>query len=146
MGDSTSINLRIDKSLKKQAEELFESFGLNMTSAINMFLKQAVREQSIPFKITSNDTYNFNVQNSLKVSESGNTAAYFSATDVKSSLTDIFKEAIAENIIAPPHLNADLMTDDVLHEKLATGIKEALEGRTVEADTFFSKFEKEHNL
>lgn len=142
MGDSTSINLRIDKSLKKQAEELFESFGLNMTSAINMFLKQAVREQSIPFKITSNDAYNFNVQNSLKVTESGSTAAYFSATDVKSSLTDIFKEAIAENIIAPPHLNADLMTAEKIHEEIQSGLNDIKDGKVYSAEDVFSDFLK----
>ena len=41
MGDTTSMNLRIDKELKKQAETLFAGLGLNMTTAINIFLKQA---------------------------------------------------------------------------------------------------------
>lgn len=51
MADSTSINLRLDKELKKEAEELFAQLGLNMSSAINMFLKQSVREQAIPFQV-----------------------------------------------------------------------------------------------
>lgn len=49
---STSlINVRLDASLKQEAEELFSTLGLNMTSAINMFLRQAVRDQAIPFRV-----------------------------------------------------------------------------------------------
>lgn len=49
---STSlINIRLDASLKQEAEELFSTLGLNMTSAINMFLRQAVRDQAIPFRV-----------------------------------------------------------------------------------------------
>ena len=51
MANTTSVNLRIDKELKKQAETLFSSLGMNMTTAINVFLKQAVRSQGIPFRI-----------------------------------------------------------------------------------------------
>ena len=57
MGDTTSMNLRIDKKLKKDAEALFETLGINMTTAINIFLKQSVRDQGIPFKITANKGY-----------------------------------------------------------------------------------------
>ena len=50
---STSlINIRLDASLKQEAEELFAALGLNMTSAIGMFLRQAVREQAIPFHVS----------------------------------------------------------------------------------------------
>ena len=46
-----STNIKMDKTLKQQAQELFESFGLTMSTAVNMFLRQAVREQAIPFRI-----------------------------------------------------------------------------------------------
>lgn len=48
---TTNIAMRIDEDLKAQAEELFADLGLNMTSAITVFVKQAVREQRIPFII-----------------------------------------------------------------------------------------------
>lgn len=57
MGDTTSMNLRIDKTLKKDAEALFETLGINMTTAINIFLKQSVREQGIPFRISASKAY-----------------------------------------------------------------------------------------
>lgn len=48
---AVSTNIKIDKALKKESQELFESFGLNLSTAVNMFLRQAVREQAIPFRI-----------------------------------------------------------------------------------------------
>ena len=46
-----STNIKIDPELKEQAQELFESFGLSLSAAVNVFLRQAVREQAIPFRI-----------------------------------------------------------------------------------------------
>ena len=48
---STNLNIRVDSNLKKEAENLFKKLGLNMSSAINVFLAQSVREQAIPFEI-----------------------------------------------------------------------------------------------
>ena len=48
---TTSITIRIDAELKKQAEELFQELGMNMTTAITIFTKAAVREQRIPFEL-----------------------------------------------------------------------------------------------
>lgn len=47
---TTTIN--IDDRLKKEAQELFKSMGLNLSSAINIFLNQAVKERAIPFTIS----------------------------------------------------------------------------------------------
>jgi len=47
------INVRIDDDLKNNAENLFDALGLNMSTAITMFIKQAVRQGSIPFEITT---------------------------------------------------------------------------------------------
>lgn len=46
-----STNIKIDPTLKQESQALFESFGLNLSTAVNMFLRQAVREQAIPFRI-----------------------------------------------------------------------------------------------
>ena len=47
---TTNINVRVDTELKQSAEELFDDLGLNMSSAINMFLKSAVNYGGIPFE------------------------------------------------------------------------------------------------
>lgn len=46
-----STNIKIDPELKKEAQELFNELGMNLTTAVNIFLAQAVREQAIPFKV-----------------------------------------------------------------------------------------------
>ena len=46
-----STNIKIDPILKEQAQDLFESLGMNLTTAVNIFLRQSVREQAIPFRI-----------------------------------------------------------------------------------------------
>ena len=44
---TTNLNIRIDKTIKDQAEEIFNELGLNMTTAVNMFLRTAIRELSL---------------------------------------------------------------------------------------------------
>lgn len=51
MADTTNISIRMDIELKKQAEKLFNELGMNMTTAFNIFLRQAVRQQRIPFDV-----------------------------------------------------------------------------------------------
>lgn len=48
---AVSTNIKIDSTLKRESQELFESLGLSLSSAINMFLRQSVREQAIPFRV-----------------------------------------------------------------------------------------------
>ena len=50
--ESTNMTLRVDTELKKQAEELFSDLGLSLSAAITVFMKQAVREQRIPFTVS----------------------------------------------------------------------------------------------
>lgn len=48
---TVKINICTDEQTKKQAEKLFEELGLNMTTAINIFLKKALLEGGIPFEV-----------------------------------------------------------------------------------------------
>lgn len=48
---TTNINVRVDTELKQSAEELFNDLGLNMSSAITIFLKSAVSHDGIPFEL-----------------------------------------------------------------------------------------------
>ena len=49
ISNTINMSFRVDKSLKKQADELLKKLGMNTSVALNMFLTQSVREQSIPF-------------------------------------------------------------------------------------------------
>ena len=51
MSNTTNICIRVDTELKSQAETLFTELGMNLTTAVTVFLRQAVRESRIPFEI-----------------------------------------------------------------------------------------------
>lgn len=51
---TANINVRIDPVIKDQAEAILSSLGLNLSSAINVFLIQVIATQSIPFEIKLN--------------------------------------------------------------------------------------------
>ena len=50
---TVNMSIRMDTELKKQAEAMFSDMGLNMTTAMNMFLRQVVRQGKIPFEIAT---------------------------------------------------------------------------------------------
>lgn len=52
MANLTSvINVNVPTEVKEEASNLFNSLGLNMSTAINMFLKRAIYERGIPFEV-----------------------------------------------------------------------------------------------
>ena len=51
---SANLNIRTDKEIKEAAEKIYSSLGLNMTTAINMFLRASIRERGIPFELKLN--------------------------------------------------------------------------------------------
>ena len=65
MSKSSNIIVRVDSEVKQQSEELFKEMGMNMSMAINIFLKQSIKEQGIPFKITNNPNKIFLMVNHL---------------------------------------------------------------------------------
>ena len=68
MSNAINMSFRVDKNLKKQSDELFKKLGMNTSVALNMFLSQSVREQSIPF-VSSMETPNARLINALKEAE-----------------------------------------------------------------------------
>ena len=51
------LQTRVSEELKKQADSFFESIGLDTTTAIRLFLKQAIIQRKIPFEIIQEDTF-----------------------------------------------------------------------------------------
>lgn len=47
------VNIRVDDDLKSSVDILFSELGLNMSAAVNMFFRQAVRQGGIPFEVTT---------------------------------------------------------------------------------------------
>lgn len=46
---STIINVRVDEEIKKQSSETLNKIGLDMSTAINIFLRQVIAEKELPF-------------------------------------------------------------------------------------------------
>ncbi|WP_053942816.1 type II toxin-antitoxin system RelB/DinJ family antitoxin [Kallipyga gabonensis] len=51
MANTQNFSVRMDKKVKKESEILFQNLGMNLTTAINVFLRQAIRTGGFPFEI-----------------------------------------------------------------------------------------------
>lgn len=54
---TANLNVRVDETVKKNAEQLLEELGLNMSTAINIFLRQMLRVHGLPFEVTTDAFY-----------------------------------------------------------------------------------------
>ena len=85
---TTNLNIRTDKEIKEAAEKIYSSLGLNMTTAINMFLRASIRESGIPFDlkldIPSDET--------IKAIEEGRRVALDRDIKAYDSIEDLRKE------------------------------------------------------
>ena len=70
MANTINVNIRIDEELKKQTELLLAEMGLNMTTAVNMFLRQVLRTGGIPFEVTARKDVFYNPVNQQVLRES----------------------------------------------------------------------------
>jgi len=61
MSDLASLNVKIDRTVKKEADSIANAMGMTLSTAINIFVRQMVMERAIPFKIhlSGNDALNF---------------------------------------------------------------------------------------
>jgi DNA-damage-inducible protein J len=56
-GYMAQISLRIDDTLKRDADSLFKQLGMTLSSAVSVFLKQAVNRGGLPFPVVLSDPY-----------------------------------------------------------------------------------------
>ena len=83
--ETTNLNIRTDKDIKMAAEKIFDELGLNMTTAINIFLRQTIRENGIPFALR------LNVPNATTVAaiEEGRKLAYDKTAKGYNNMADL---------------------------------------------------------
>lgn len=89
---STSIS--IDSDVKKKAQELFADFGLDLSTAVNIFLRQAIRDNCIPFSI-QRDVPNADTIAAMK--EADAIAKHPEAHKRYSSFSELLQDVEAEN-------------------------------------------------
>jgi DNA-damage-inducible protein J len=85
-----NINIRTDSDIKSQAQQIFETLGLDMTTAINLFLRQTVRERDLPF-ILSTKSASAKTNNALMYGRGSMKGKMWVADDFDAPLDD-FKE------------------------------------------------------
>ena len=52
MTETTNLSIRLERSLKEDADQVFNAMGMSLTTAITVFVRQAVRQRKIPFEIS----------------------------------------------------------------------------------------------
>ena len=62
------LQTRVDTETKLEAESLFDSLGLDITTAIRLFLRQSINQQRIPFDIVP-PKYNFSEETLAAIDE-----------------------------------------------------------------------------
>ena len=75
-----TLQIRIDDTLRRQASATAQEMGLDLSSAIRMFLTQMVKENGLPFRPTNDPFYSSSnraaLHNSLRQMEAGNTVSF----------------------------------------------------------------------
>lgn len=61
-----NLNIRVDDTLKQQAELIFSDLGITISAATTMFLKQVVRHNGIPFELRADPFYSAENQRHLQ--------------------------------------------------------------------------------
>ena len=89
VSNAINMSFRVDKKLKSQADKLFKNLGMNTSVALNMFLTQSVREQSIPF-IPSMDVPNARLISAIEEVEA------IEAGKIKTKKYKTFEEALED--------------------------------------------------
>lgn len=56
MKNDTTLTIRTTKETKEKAKALFAELGMDVSTGVNIFLKQAVRENRIPFEVAKSNT------------------------------------------------------------------------------------------
>lgn len=67
----TTINVRVDEKIKKEASNLFEELGLDMSTAMNLFLRQAIMHGGLPFEVKKNNVDTISALDEVKKIHSG---------------------------------------------------------------------------
>ena len=86
---STNLNIRTDKAVKGLVEAIFNELGLNMTTAVNMFLKTVIRQNGITLDLrldVPNETTASAIEEGRKLMNDPSAPRYSSMDELKSAL------------------------------------------------------------
>ena len=93
---STNLNIRTDKDVKEQAERIFAELGINMSTAINMFLRTTIRENGIPFALkleTPNELTAAAIAEGRRIASDDSVKGYRDMDELKCALFEQIEDA-----------------------------------------------------
>lgn len=93
MAKTANINIRIEPEVKQDAEELFSSFGITVTDAINIFLRTSIMEGGFPFMIKQ---ARFNTETLAAMQEARDIMSGKTRAKTYSSAKELFEDLNAE--------------------------------------------------
>jgi DNA-damage-inducible protein J len=89
-----NINIRIEDTLKQNAESIFSELGLSITAATTMFYKQVVRYGGIPFELRVRDPF-YSAENQQRLQKTLDNYASGKSKPVQKTLQEL--EAMAND-------------------------------------------------
>ncbi len=88
--ETLNLNVRVDANDKKSFEQFCNSVGMNISTAVNMFIKAVLREQKLPFEVKTN-TFDEAIYEKLKEAEleMSSTSKRYSKEEILESMDSI---------------------------------------------------------
>lgn len=86
---TTNLNIRVDKDIKEQADKIYSELGMNMTTAINMFLRTTIREHGIPFALkldVPNEVTAAAIEEGRRIASDSSVKGYTNMDDLRAAL------------------------------------------------------------
>ena len=86
---TTNLNIRTDREVKEAAEKIYSRLGINMTTAVNMFLRASIRECGIPFDLKLNAPNQETLkamEEAWEIAEDDSVVSYDNIDDLRSAL------------------------------------------------------------
>lgn len=84
---SSTITVRVEDKVKKESSDIFKEVGMDMSTAINVFLKQVIRSNGIPFPVSA-DVPNAVTLKAIRDAEKGKMASFSSIDELMEDLND----------------------------------------------------------
>lgn len=87
----TNMNIRTDKDIKAAAEHIYEELGLNLSTAVNMFLRQTIRVNGIPFELkldVPNETTKAAISEGRRLAHDSSAKGYSDMESLKAALDE----------------------------------------------------------
>jgi DNA-damage-inducible protein J len=93
---TANINVRVNPVIKKSAEELFSSFGITLSDAINIFLNKSIMVGGLPFELKKEPKFNEETQKAIQ--EARDIISGKKKVKIYNSVSELFSDLDSDEI------------------------------------------------